>query len=201
MHPTPAASEPAKKYIAGDSGGASHDAAVEAFSKPFTERTGIQVEYISPTSFGKLRAMVESGNVPVSLWDLNGRTYEQAVSLGLLEKLNWDQINPLPMFPEMRREYGFGMSYFSTGMAWKKGTVPIETWEDFWNVNKFPGKRCLADRPDYVLPIALLADGVPLNKVYPLDVDRAFRSLDMNRARCLRLVDVGSAAYGAASGQ
>lgn len=175
---TDAAAEPAKKFIVGDSGGASHDASVEAFFKPFTERTGIQIEYVSPTSFGKLRAMVESGNVTASLWDVNSRTYEQAVSLGLVEPLNWEKIDPLPMFPETRRKHGFGQSYFSTGMAWKKGTQPIETWTDFWDVEKFPGQRCLPDRPDYVLPVALLADDVPLKEVYPLDVDRAFRSLE-----------------------
>ncbi|MES0100764.1 extracellular solute-binding protein [Mesorhizobium sp. M0019] len=178
VHPTIAASEPAKKFTFADSGGASHEATVEAFLKPFAERTGIQVDYVSPTSFGKLRAMVESGAVTASLWDVNSQTYEQALSLGLLEKLNWDQINPLPMFPEARREYGFGASYFSTGMAWKKGTQPIETWADFWDVKKFPGKRCLQDEPENVLPAALMADGVPLDKVFPLDIDRAFRSLE-----------------------
>ena len=32
--------------------------------------------------------------------------------------------------------------------------------------------------PVTVMEVALLADGVPTNKLYPLDVDRAFRSLD-----------------------
>ncbi|RWN94615.1 MAG: extracellular solute-binding protein [Mesorhizobium sp.] len=178
VHPTMAVSEPAKKFIVGDSGGASHDASVEAFFEPFTERTGVQIDYVSPTSFGKLRAMVESGNVTASLWDMNSQTLEQAVSLGLLEKLNWKLINPLPIFPETRQDYAFGQSYFSTGMAWKKGTQPIESWADFWNVEKFPGKRCLRDEPESVLPAALMADGVPLDKIYPLDVDRAFRSLE-----------------------
>ena len=48
-----------------------------------------------------------------------------------------------------------------------------------WNVANFPGPRTLEDLSVDVgvLEGALLADGVPLNKLYPLDVDRAFRKL------------------------
>jgi putative spermidine/putrescine transport system substrate-binding protein len=173
-----AGAQPARRFINATSGGASEEAATEAVYIPFTRRTGIQIEVITPTSLGRLRAMVTSGNVTASLWDVNSKTYEQAVSLGLLEKINWDHVNPLPMWPETRREYGFGQSYFSTGMAWRDGTRPISTWADFWNVEQFPGRRCLADRPDIVLPVALMADGVPMDKVYPLDIDRAFRAVE-----------------------
>jgi putative spermidine/putrescine transport system substrate-binding protein len=170
--------EPAKKFVFGQSGGASMEASQEIFWKPFTAETGIEIEPLVPSSFGKLRAMVESGDVPASLYDLGSSQYEQAVALGLLEKINWDQINPGPMFPEMKREYGFGQTYFSTGMAWKAGTTPIDTWAEFWDVAQFPGKRCLADYPAYTLPLAVMASGVPADQVYPIDIDLAFKMLD-----------------------
>ena len=173
-----AGAEPAKKFVFGQSGGASTEASQEIFWKPFTERTGIEIEPLVPSSFGKLRAMVESGNVPASLYDLGSSQLEQAIALGLVEKINWDLINPGPMFEEMKREYGFGQTYFSTGMAWKQGTPPIETWADFWDVEKYPGKRCLADYPAYTLPLAVMAAGVPKDQVYPIDIDLAFEMLD-----------------------
>jgi len=173
-----AGAEPAKKFVFGQSGGASMEASQEIFWKPFTERTGIVIEPLVPSSLGKLRAMVEAGEVPASLYDLGSSQLEQAIALGLLQPINWDQVNPGPMYPEMKREYGFGQTYFSTGMAWKEGTTPLETWADFWDVEKFPGKRCLADYPAYTLALAVMAAGVPPDKVFPIDVDLAFQKLD-----------------------
>jgi putative spermidine/putrescine transport system substrate-binding protein len=56
------------------------------------------------------------------------------------------------------------------------------SWADFWDVKRFPGPRALGaplGAGAYgTLEAALLADGVALDKLYPLDVDRAFRKLD-----------------------
>ena len=52
-----------------------------------------------PSSFGKLRAMVQSGNVTSSLWDLGSQQIEQAVALDMIEPIDWDKVNPGPMFP------------------------------------------------------------------------------------------------------
>ncbi len=50
---------------------------------------------------------------------------------------------------------------------------------DFWDVRRFPGNRglCISDSPRTLI-FALLADGVPREKLYPLDLDRAFKKLD-----------------------
>ena len=42
----------------------------------------------------------------------------------------------------------------------------------------FPGPRSLENSPKGNLEFALLADGVAPDKLYPLDVDRAFKKLD-----------------------
>jgi putative spermidine/putrescine transport system substrate-binding protein len=57
-----------------------------------------------------------------------------------------------------------------------------KTWADFWNVEKWPGKRTLLSRPTSIV-FALLADGVPTSDVIkvlnsPGGVDRAFKKLD-----------------------
>jgi putative spermidine/putrescine transport system substrate-binding protein len=59
-----------------------------------------------------------------------------------------------------------------------KGAQP-STWADLFDTKKFPGKRTFYKwSAPGVLEIALLADGVPANKLYPLDLDRAFKKLD-----------------------
>jgi putative spermidine/putrescine transport system substrate-binding protein len=170
--------EVAKKFHFGQPGGASTEATRDIFWKPFTERTGIEVVPEIPSSFGKLRAMVQSGKTTASLQDLGSLNFEQAKALDLLEPIDWDQVKPRAMFPEMRDKFGFGQTYFSTVMAWRADAKAPQSWRDFWNVKDFPGKRSLANYPAYTLPVALLADGVTPDKLYPLDLDRAFRSLD-----------------------
>ena len=59
-----------------------------------------------------------------------------------------------------------------------KGRPAPQSWADFWNVEKFPGGRAVFDKPRYMLEFATLADGVPKDKLYPIDIDRAFRKLD-----------------------
>lgn len=61
-----------------------------------------------------------------------------------------------------------------------KDKVP-QTWADFWDVKTFPGPRGLPDTGDrdWWLPaIALMADGVPRDKIFPMDLDRAYKKLD-----------------------
>src|SRR5690606_373819 len=82
---------------------------------------------------------------------------------------------------DAKDDYAIGWSYFSSVMAWRSDTKAPTTWADFWNVKDFPGKRTLPDVPSMVLPVALLADGVPMDKLFPLDIDRAFRSLEKIR--------------------
>lgn len=171
------ASAQVKEFRILESGGASGDSIEEAYIKPFTARTGVKVMRESPTSLGKLQAMVQSKNVTTVLVELGATNLFQARALGLLEPLDWTKINPEPMFAEARQPDGFGYQYFSTIMAWPKGAKPMTSWADFWNVKDFPGKRALPDYPSYTLPLALLADGVKPENLYPLDVDRAFKSL------------------------
>lgn len=160
-----------------ESGGASGDSIEQAYIKPFTARTGIKVTRESPTSAGKLQAMVQSKNITSVLVELGATNVVAARALGLLEPLDWTAINPAPVYPEAKWPDAFGYQYSSTIMAWGKGSKQPKTWADFWNVKDFPGKRALPDYPGYSLPLALLADGVAPDKLYPLDIDRAFASL------------------------
>lgn len=161
-----------------NAGGDPEAALVAGFIEPFTEATGIEVKLESPQGLGRLQALIESGNVYASLTELSAADLEQAVDQGLLEKLDWDAIDPDPMIEGSQHEYGMPHEYFTTLMAWGADVTPINTWEQFWDVEKYPGVRGLPEYPSYVLPFALLADGVEPDELFPLDVDRAFKSLD-----------------------
>jgi putative spermidine/putrescine transport system substrate-binding protein len=75
-----------------------------------------------------------------------------------------------------------------------KGAVP-SGWADFWNTRKFPGDRTLigagsGNNPE--LEFALLAAGVPADKLYPLDLDMAFSSYDKIKVDVVKWWETGA---------
>jgi putative spermidine/putrescine transport system substrate-binding protein len=161
-----------------EAGGLSGDSIEKGYLDPFTKNSGVRVVRENPSGLGKLRAMVEAGNVTSVLLELSSPELEQAKALDLVEPLDWEAIAPEPMFEEAKDEKGYGYQYYTTLMAWREDAKAPQSWQDFWNVEEFPGKRALPDYPSYILPMALLADGVPVEELYPLDLDRAFASLE-----------------------
>jgi len=63
----------------------------------------------------------------------------------------------------------------------------------FWDVKKFPGRRALRNHRSPRWEAALMADGVAPDKLYPLDVDRAFKKLEEIQAQHHGVVDLGRA--------
>lgn len=161
-----------------EAGGLSGDSIEAGYIKPFTARTGIRVVRENPNPLGKLRAMVESRSITAALFELGSLSTAIAQASGLIEPLDWAAINPDPMFEEAKLPHAFGYQYYGTLMAWREGAKPLRSWADFWNLRDFPGKRTLPDNFTLALPMALLADGVAPDKLYPLDLNRAFRSLE-----------------------
>jgi putative spermidine/putrescine transport system substrate-binding protein len=161
-----------------EAGGLSGDSIEVGYIRPFTARTGVRVVRENPNPLGKLRAMVESRSITAALFELGSLSTAIAQAAGLIEPLDWAAINPDPMFEEAKLPHAFGYQYYSTLMAWRAGAKPLRSWADFWNLREFPGRRTLPDNFTLALPMALLADGVPPERLYPLDLNRAFRSLE-----------------------
>lgn len=160
-------------------GGDSGEYVEHGFIDSFTEKTGIKIERESPTSLGKLQSVVKAGDSSYSLIEMSAANLEQAVSLDLVEELDWDLIDPNDIYDEAIHPYGVGYQYFNTVMAWGEDNEnKPETWADFWDTENFPGLRALPDWASFVLPLALLADGVEPDELYPIDLDRAFDKLE-----------------------
>ncbi len=172
-----AVAQPVKEFRLMEMGGISGETVQAAYIDPFERKTGIKVVRENPASLGKIKAMVTSGNITSQAMLLTDGWLAQAKAENLLEPLDWAAINPRPILPGARDPYAIGWSYASAVLAWRKEVKPMNSWSDFWNVKDFPGKRSLPDDPSITVPVALLADGVPIDKLYPLDLDRAFASL------------------------
>ncbi len=173
------------RIVVNASGGAMANLFRRTYNAEFEKRHGIRVVDTSPVDFGKLRAMVESGNVEWTVTELGGQDFVRAKQMNLLEPLDLSIVD-LSRYPTAVRDtHVFPSSVYSTVMAFRTDVFPNGThpkgWAEFWDVRRFPGPRALRNHPVDNLEFALLADGVAMDKIYPIDMDRAFAKLDQIR--------------------
>lgn len=162
-------------------GGTTQEAQESAWAGPFTEATGIRVVQEGPTNYGKIKAMVEAGNVQWDVVDVEGEFALRAAKQGLLEPMDFSVIDKDPLDERFVSEHGVGSFFFSFVLGWNTNRYPNggpENWQDFFNVEEYPGTRIVYKWPTAgVLEMALLADGVAPGDLYPLDVERALNKL------------------------
>lgn len=162
-------------------GGEPQKVQAKAFFEPATKALGVTVLQDSHGGYAKIKAQVLSGSPSFDLVALGCAEGARAAKEGLLEPIDYSLVpNAKDIDPRLRAEHTVGEWTFSTVMVWNTKTVktPPKTWAEFWDVKKFPGKRALGSNARQMLEIALLADGVAPDKLYPLDVDRAFKKLE-----------------------
>ncbi|MGC1575999.1 MAG: extracellular solute-binding protein, partial [Beijerinckiaceae bacterium] len=107
------------------------------------------------------------------------------------------------------RIYSFNILYNSKAIP--KDKHP-RNWADVWDGKAFPGGRTFNFQGgiEPQLETALLADGVPIDKLYPLDVERAWKMFDKLRplvskwytshAEAIQLLTAGEASIGCTIG-
>lgn len=163
-------------------GGYGQDQMRVHWTDPFTEKTGIPVVQDGPTDYGKLKAMVDAGNVVWDVVDVEGSFAYKAGAEGLLEPLDYSVIDASRVDPAYVFEYGIGSLTWSWVIGYNRdalGGAEPQTWADFFDTKKYPGGRAVTKwfAPG-MLEAALLADGVAPENLYPLDLDRAFAKFD-----------------------
>jgi putative spermidine/putrescine transport system substrate-binding protein len=164
-------------------GGAYQEAQTKAILEPAAKLLDITLKQdSSPNAYPVVKTQVGSGKVVWDVVDVPTGACIRGAAEGLFEKLDPELIpNAKDLDPRMKDDYSVGYITYSTVIAYrteKFGEKGPQTWADFWDVKKFPGRRSLRNFPRPTLEIALLADGVAYDKLYPLDVERAFRKLE-----------------------
>jgi len=168
-------------------GGAYQEAQRKAVFETYTATTGIKVdEQEYGGEIAKIAAMIESGNTTVDVVDVDAPTLLQGCDEGIFEKIDWTQIGDRADWLQgTSSDCGVGTIVYSTALAYNAATLKDgpKVIADLFDTAKFPGKRGLWKNPATNLEFALLADGVPADKVYetlstPEGVDRAFAKLD-----------------------
>jgi putative spermidine/putrescine transport system substrate-binding protein len=181
-------------------GGAYDDVKRATVYEPFQKATGIEIVPV-PATISKLLAMFRSGQMEIDLVDTGDDVLLQLERAGALMPLDYKDFkltNPDDIDPVLKRRFQVGSFVYAMVMgfhtaAYPKGKEP-KSWAEFWDIKAFPGPRTMSDMaagaPD--LEFALLADGVPMDKLYPLDIDRAFKSLSRVRPAVTKFWDTGA---------
>ena len=169
-------------------GGALQDAQREALFKPYIAQFGPLTDEAYNGELAKIKAMVEAGDVTWDVVQMEAPELENACSDGTVERLDWDKLGGTKdIIPAaVMGDCGLGSILYSVVLAYdhaKLGEDGPTTWADFWNTEKWPGKRGLRKSAKFTLEIALLADGVAPDQVYevlgtPEGVERAFAKLN-----------------------
>jgi putative spermidine/putrescine transport system substrate-binding protein len=163
-------------------GGSFQRAQANAWLKPYSKETGTEIRQDSPTDYAKLQSMVENNRV---IWDVVdvGNDFGLESTADLLEPLDYSVIDKEPILEGYASAYRIACMLYANVLAYNTEQLDGTpgSWADFFDTQKFPGRRGLHKVPSETLEVALLGDGVPPENLYPLDVDRALSKLDTIR--------------------
>ncbi len=179
-----AAAFASKKIIVSSAGGVYSQQWDQAIYHPFTKATGISVVHDDSSALlPKLQAQVAAHQPASDLTELVLFDSIQANQAGLLRQMPADLYQQLVKLshPGWVTKYGICSGGGTTNViASNTKTVPTAptTPGQFFDPSRYPGRRAMWG-DNYVGNVitALLADGVPQSKLFPLDLDRAYKRL------------------------
>jgi putative spermidine/putrescine transport system substrate-binding protein len=162
-------------------GGAYQEAQTKAMLEPAERRFGVTFKQDGPTDYAKIKTQVASQRVT---WDVvdSDPFFAMQQCNQMVEPIDTSIVDTSKMPKDLVSECAVPSMTYAYVLAYNKdkyGDQVPQGWADFFDTEKFPGKRALwnySQGGGY--EAALLADGVPEDQLYPIDYDRAFKKLD-----------------------
>jgi putative spermidine/putrescine transport system substrate-binding protein len=199
----PAAAQPEEEseLIVASWGGSFGEAQRRVQFDPFTAETEIEVVLAAQQpELALLEAQVTSGNVEWDLAELSNIQAFTAGAAGWLQPIDYSKMDPeiaAGINEAVKAEHSVGIFYIGRVMGYNTDHYADRAhpanWAEFWDGEAFSGRRGVFamnwDPPP--LEIALLAQGVPPDQLYPLDIDAAFASLDELRPHVTKWIEIG----------
>lgn len=173
-------------------GGTYRTSVEEGLIKPFTKETGIGVTVVDTPDLAKVKAQVMTGNVEWDVFDAPG-----AMGAGGSKEGYWEPLDPslfdaadmsIPITKDLMPFYTFAGGIAYDPKRFPDGKHPT-TFAEYFDAKAFPGRRTFRNRISETLEAALLADGVSPSRLYPLDVARGFKMLDVIKPDVVKWVE------------
>lgn len=185
-----------------DGGGSWGDAKRIAYFEPFEAETGIKVIAEPRTEDGAIRASIIAGAPRYDVGILSGGSSPSFARDGLLLPIDYSYFEQADIDGfEAVQPAAFSVPHiiYSLLLAHDPAAFPNggpQSWADMWDVTKFPGGRALGPgtwgSDAATFEAALLADGVAPADLYPLDWERAFKSLDRIKPNVVKFWNSGA---------
>lgn len=171
----------AKELVLVNWGGDAIDAYAKAYGEPFEKETGIAVKMdgSGPTE-GAITAQAKSGKITWDLLDIDPFSAITLGGQGYLEPIDFSVVDKSKSRPGFDWEYALSTYFYSYVIAYdseRYGDQAPTGMADFFDIEKFPGKRAMYKWGSSSWEAALLADGVTRENLYPLDVERAHKKI------------------------
>ena len=150
-------------------GGSFQDAIRSSMLAPAASKLNITVKEDTTNGIQDVRAQITAGAVA---WDVTEQDLPSCETLsreGSLEPIDYSIVDTTGIPKELIHENYIGFINFTKVIAYRKdafGDNGPSNWAEFWDLEKFPGKRGMHGKVNYNLEAALMADGVPMAKVY-----------------------------------
>ncbi len=179
-------------------GGAYESDQLEAYIGPFSEEFDTRI--VLKKYNGGVKPLQDAEAAKAESWDVLDMTKSDALvacKLGLVHRLNHLALAPAPDGTAADEDFldgsllncGVEHLIFSTVLAYNDQAFPDEkptAVKDFFDIERFPGKRGLRRQPIAILEWALYSYDIPIIQIYDLlSTDRgmklAFRKLDQIR--------------------
>ncbi|MDQ6434106.1 ABC transporter substrate-binding protein [Mesorhizobium sp. LHD-90] len=162
-------------------GGALGDAFKAACFDTFEKKTGIKIISAPYIEGARLKAMVEAGAVDIDVADTDAAEAAPLAVEGLLEEIDYSVVPKDGLIEGSASKYWTACYIAGSVLSWnteaaEKNGHP-KTWQEFFDPS-VKGRRTLWKNAAQTMEVAALGAGQPADKLYPLDLDRAFAMLD-----------------------
>jgi putative spermidine/putrescine transport system substrate-binding protein len=178
-------------------GGAYTESQKLGYGDSYQKKSGVTVNWIDYSGgLGAIRSQIEAGAISWDIMDVYAKDAIVGCDEGLFVEFDFDNDFPAGVdgskasddfFADMPSKCAVGNILYSWNYGFNTKTFPSSkgqpaTIQDFFDKEKFPGKRGIYTGAMSNLELALVADGVPAAEVYDYmneyGTDRAFAKLD-----------------------
>jgi len=185
-------------YVAGGNSGPVFEARQKYIWDVLREDYGVDVTIVSTLDYALIEAQVRTDQIDWDVIDADAFFAARAAQEGWLEPIDYSIIDASQLVDGAAKEFAVLQGVGAHHVAWNSdqlygpGEGP-QNWVEFYDPELFPGRMALRSGALQTLPGAALGDGVPVDELYPLDMDRSFASLDRVRDSIVKFVDGGQA--------
>jgi len=185
-------------FVSSGSEGAVFDARQKYIFDVLREDYGVEVTIVSDLDYALVEAQIKTNQIDWDVIDADSFFAARAAKEGWLEPIDYSIIDASQLVEGAAKEFavlqGVGAHHmaWNTSQAYGAGKGPT-SWAEFYDTKLFPGRRALRSGALQTLPGAALAAGILPADLYPLNLDKAFESLERVRDSVIKWVDGGQA--------